>query len=556
MNQDISLTNRSGTLGLVTTALRRHSDMLDYFFLICILCSYVLLLPEAPHGDGVRWAQSLESHHLDVNPNYLLLEPIALSLYLVWEGAGLPPDGTQFQKYLDVGLATLSLFLLNLCLKTLAVPTTFRRLCIVFMAFSYNFFYLATSDHIKLVTAPFLMLTTLFLVKYFYSYKTKVLLAAGLSMGLSLCTLINALPWFGLLLLVLLLVSSGPLTQRIRVCLIFGLSATVTALMFLGTAYAVIAPGKPFLTWLTSYGANATSKEVGFGGLNWLTIGRALSAVIKNFPFTSDIGPVVKAAIFGSSPPPISKAVMFFNVLTFLGIAWILLRVWYAQISSWPHLVKAERNIVLAMASAVSGYFLFGLIWNTSEEEFWFQITAPVVILIAIFWQHRGHNRVDAATIVLAMCLVVTNTVVTFALPRHAYPYTRYVQELSFALGPQDLLIHDGSEPIQGLVYGMKLKESPHAINLSTAFDKHNYDIQKTFEFIKADIQLTRKRGGRVYIFDIFALQSTSHPWSLFRERFGISKQEVISFFESQGTYRQLQVAGQPAWLMEELHIH
>ena len=552
MHQDTSFDSRSRTDDLAPPPLRRHSDILDYFLLIGILCSYILLLPEAPHGDGVRWAQSLEHHHLDLNPNYLLMEPIALSLYLVWEGAGLPPDGTMFQKYLDVGLASLSLWLLHLCLKTLAVPATFRRLCIVFMAFSYNFFYLATSDHIKLVTAPFLMLTILFLLKYFHTYKTKVLLTAGLSIGLSLCTLINALPWFGLLLLVLLLVSSGRLTQRIRVCLIFGLSATVTALVFLGTAYAVAAPGKPFLTWLTSYGANATSKEVGFGGLNWLTIGRAFSAVIKNFAFTSEVGPIVKAAIFGFSPPPISKAVMFLNVLTFLGIAWVLLRVWYAHLSSWSHLLKAEKDIALAMASAVLGYFIFGLIWNTSEEEFWFQITAPVVILIAIFWQHRGHRRFDEVSIVIAMCLVVTNTLVTFALPRHAYPYSRYVHELSSALGPQDLVIYDGSEPIQGLVYGMKLKGSPRAINLSAAFDDHGYDIQETFDSLQVAIQQTRKSGGKIYIFDIFSHQTTSHPWSLFRERFGISKQDVVSFLENQGTYRRIQVAGQPAWLMEE----
>ena len=64
---------------------------------------------------------------------------------------------------------------------------------------------------------------------------------------------------------------------------------------------------------------------------------------------------------------------MFLNVLTFLGTAWVLLRVWYAHLSSWSHLLKAEKDLVLAMATAVLGYFIFGLIWNTSEEEFWFR---------------------------------------------------------------------------------------------------------------------------------------------------------------------------------------
>jgi hypothetical protein len=528
-----------------------RTPALDHIVLLLILFAYLLLLPEAPHGDGVRWAQALESHRIEVNPNYLLMEPIALAVYSAWEAAGLPSNGTQFQKYLDVFVGIGSLFLLNRSLQMVAISPGLRRLCVVFAAFSYNFFYLATSDHIKLVTAPFLMLTIFYLLCYFKTHREVALIRAGLSMGLSLCTLVNVLPWFSLLLPLLFLLTEGTAQRRARVILIFGISATLPALLLLGLAYILSAPEKKFLSWLTSYGSNASAQEVGFGGLNLLTLGRALSAVIKNFVFSMDLGPMVKALALGISRPPVSSGVFVLNVLTFFAISWVLFRVTSWAIVSWRALPKDERSILLIMVAAVLGYFAFGLIWNSSEEEFWFQITAPIVLTIAIFMSHRPSWRLDNGLMAIAMIFVIANTLLTFALPRHAYPYRAYVADLSTTLGTHNLLIHDGSEPINGLVFGVKSKLPARTISITSALDRHGYDLGKTMASIGLDIQYTRDRGGTVYVMDIFSPHSTNHPWTLLRERFGIQKEDITSFLKSQGSYRSTQLADQPAWVLE-----
>lgn len=528
-----------------------RSTVLDFVLLSVIFFSYVFLLPEAPHGDGVRWAESIEAHHIEVNPNYLLMEPIAVAAYSAWEALGLPHNGTQFQKYCDVFVAILTLFLLNVCLQLIAVPDILRRLSIVFMAFSYNFFYLATSDHIKLITAPFLLLTILYVFLYFRSRRLTALIWAGFFMGLSICTLVNAAAWFGLLVPLLFVMEGPTLLNRIRVAGLFGFSATVPALVVFVTSYLLSSREKPFLSWLTSYGSNVATQEVGFGGLNPLTIGRAISAIIKNFVFSGDLGPVVKALVLGTSLPQISGAVLLLNAVAFLAISWMLLQVAWWAVSSWRRLTKLEIEIGLTMVTAVLGYFVFGLVWNSSEEEFWFQITAPIVIMVAMFMKSHLSKSLRMAAMAVAMALVILNTLISFALPRHAYPYLKYVDELFAVLGTTNLLIYDGSEPVNGLVYGIKLKASPHAIGISSFLDKHGYDLHKTLASLDREIQKTKAAGGNVYVLDILSPQSTSHPWTLLRERFGIQKADVVSFLRSLGTYRTIQLVGQPAWVLE-----
>ena len=542
--------DRASQSGAIASSWWRSSG-LDYVILVVILLSYVLLLPEAPHGDGVRWAEPIETHHIEVNPNYLLMEPIAVAAYSAWEALGLPRNGTQFQKYCDVFVAILTLLLLNLCLKSIAVPDIFRRLSIVFMAFSYNFFYLATSDHIKVITSPFLLLTIFYLMHYFRSRRSTALIWAGFFMGLSICTLVNAAAWFGLLVPLLFVMEGPTLLDRIKVAGIFGFSATAPALVVFVTSYLLSSPEKPFLSWLTSYGSNVATQEVGFGGLNPLTIGRAISAIIKNFAFSGDLGPAVKALVVGTSLPQISAVVLLLNAVAFLAISWMLLRVTWWAICSWRRLAKDDVEILLTMVTAVLGYFVFGLVWNSSEEEFWFQITAPIVILLAMFMKSRLESAVSTGAVAVAMVLVILNTLFAFALPRHAYPYFKYVDELSAVLGTRNLLIYDGSEPMNGLVYGIKLKASPHTIGISSSLDKHGYDLRKTLAFLDLEIENTKAAGGNVYVLDIFAPQSTSHPWTLLRERFGIQKEDIVSFLKSRGPYRTIQLVGQPAWVLE-----
>ena len=524
---------------------------LDCVVVLFVFFAYLLLLPEAPHGDGVRWAQALESHRIEVNPNYLLMEPIALAVYSVWEAAGLPPNGVQFEKYLDVLVGIVSLLLLNRALHMIAISPGLRRLCVLFAAFSFNFFYLATSDHIKLLTAPFLMLTILYLLCYFRSRREVVLIGAGVSMGLSLCTLVNVLPWFVLLLPLLFFVTEGALQRRTRVTLIFGASATLPSLLLLGLAYVLSAPEKKFFSWLASYGANGSTQEVGFGGVNLLTVGRGLYAVIKNFAYSADLGPIVKALVLGISMPPVSRDVVILNVLACFAISWVLIRILWWAIVSWRCLPKDDRNILLTMVTAVLGYFVFGLIWNSSEEEFWFQITAPIVLAIAVFMSRRLTHGVDNGLMAIAMVFVIANTLLTFALPRHAYPYRAYVADLSSALGMHDLLIHDGSEPVNGLVFGVNTKVPSRTIGISSALDRHGYEFATTMASIQLDIQHTRDRGGTVYVMDLFSPHSTSHPWTLLRERFGIQKEDIASFLKSQGSYRSIELAGQRAWVLE-----
>lgn len=93
----------------------------DAALILGVLGLYVYFLPEAPHADGVVWTRFLETHRLVVKANYLLMQPIALWFYTMWELAGLPSNANLSQKYLDIFAGICTLVVFSLCLRNLNI---------------------------------------------------------------------------------------------------------------------------------------------------------------------------------------------------------------------------------------------------------------------------------------------------------------------------------------------------------------------------------------------------------------------------------------------------
>lgn len=519
---------------------------LDGALLALILLAYLLLIPQAPHADAVVWARSLQASQIVVKPNYLLMQPIALSLYSIWRSAGLPQDPQLFQKHLDVFLGVCSLAIFTVCLRQLRVPVPIRAATVAFMAFSYNFFYLSTSDHIKLATSPFLMLTLLFLLRYSAApgYGLNALAAGALA--LAICTLMNSVIWFLLLIPVIYFLSGGPTANRLKHAAVFSLTASgISLLVFLAFYFTLPQPSN-FLTWLTSYGGNRAG--VGFGGITPITLGRTFFAVLNNFAYSSDIGPLVKALLLGHAVSFYRGAATILNMLAFAaalsmllsGLAWLGLR--------RAILDPVDTRALTVAASAVSAFLLFGFFWNSSEEEFWFQLTGPSILAAALCLKYTPPLRAYFAP---AAALILINNLLTFAIPRSAYPYNHYVQELAATVRPDDLIVHDGSEPINTLLYGVSLRAKRQTFGVLSSLAKNGFRVMPTVLVLDGEIEQARWRGGRVYVFDVFAASRLEYPWTHLEERFRIGPEPFVRALHRAGTYRKTVVAGRDAWILD-----
>ena len=106
--------------------MRPGAEVRGGFVLCGLVALHVYLVPDAPHLDGIRWAPSIEAGHVESNPNYLLMQPIAVAAYQLWETLGLPADALFVQKLLNVLAAALSLLAFHLCSRTLEIREPIR----------------------------------------------------------------------------------------------------------------------------------------------------------------------------------------------------------------------------------------------------------------------------------------------------------------------------------------------------------------------------------------------------------------------------------------------
>ncbi|MGH0036122.1 MAG: hypothetical protein ACQGVK_13930 [Myxococcota bacterium] len=525
---------------------------LDWLGVGLVAGVYCLLLPEAPHLDGIRWTDAIAEHRLQVNPNYLLMQPIVMGLHAAWETLAGPSDSILFAKRVDVACGALSLGLMAATLRVLGVGAAVRWSCLLLTAFSYNFLHLSTSDHIKLVTAPFLFAALHFLVLQARDPSRAWATGAGVSMALAVCTLINAVVW-GVLLVPVMWILSGPDPgRRLRDTAIFCASAGLPALGLVLAFYAASAGDAPIWEWLTSYSANPETRGDGFEGVSLLTLGRFVFAFLKNFVYAPDVSAAVKALLSGSPLPPASDWSVLNALATLttgLGLTWLVGAIAVAWVRGG--LGDGDRRVMWVLASMILGFALFGFAWNDSDEEFWFQLTAPIALAAALAVDRGVASRGAAGVLHGVTFVLVLNQLVSFALPRAAEPYEENLAELQTSLSGCGWILYDEADGRGELLMGLRHRTGIEPESIMFMARRHGFELDEIVAEIDATVERTRAAGGRVCVVGLFEASDYEYPWTNLAERFGISRETFVQRLAARGAFERREVAGQPLYVLE-----
>jgi hypothetical protein len=146
-----------------------------------------------------------------------------------------------------------------------------------------------------------------------------------------------------------------------------------------GFAWRVARPGRPFAAWLSSYAGGAAPPRAGLAyGLRWMADGIALSAARALYGSGSalvDLAPAV-AAVRDRGEPARAAGI---------GLAWLLgaAALGGGLAGALARRQPADRAALLLQAIWWPAVLGFGLYWNNSDDQFYFQLAVAFGALAA-----------------------------------------------------------------------------------------------------------------------------------------------------------------------------
>jgi len=510
---------------------------------------YVWLVPERPHEDALRWRSSIQAGVATFNPNYLLIQPLAVGFFKLWRLFSLPANVSDATKAIDVIAGGIGLWIFSATLRRFVAGVWTRAWALLLAGFSFGYLYLSTSDHIKILTAPTLAGGFFFLLKYAHDQHRKDLVAAAICVALSVALLINAMVWAIMIMPLVLLI--GPSRRRLGDASVYTLSAVAVCAAIFVPVFLMTAGHVTFLKWLSSYGATSDSSLNGPAGGLAMMVARGGFAAMKNFVFSENIGPIVKALVrktaFTSRLGWSDTMNVVASVAFAIGIAYMVLLL-ILRIKS---IQKADLRALAVAATMIAAFAIFGAWWSDSDEEFWFQITWPVLFSAALICDRLPASRLRALGATCVLALVAGNNLATFALPRNAEHYREDLAAFQAAIGPTDLVIAGGAGPVSIWIGDAWGKDPAQAFVIAGVLTKNGFNEKATIEAMLAAIESARASNRRVWVFDVFDAKADAYPWSIYGERQGVGPEPFKKALEQLGGFEKRPVAHRMAWVLD-----
>lgn len=515
---------------------------------LATLAAYIALYSHLRTDDTIRFISEVMEGEFEWDASHLLMQPATAlwhqllnlvgvhALFSQKMISGVPDsmnDALFSQRTINSVSAAASYAIFYLLLRRLGIDP-FRRVVLVLIAASSVYMLmLGTSGHMKLTTAPWLAAALYCCVLWEgamndpsrsrRAYRHYLIGGAGF-LALATCFLINAvvvLPFLAIAMLAVLLRRKEPLAGIGAVALVFtAIYAAVVVPVFWG-GYLLspeASAGKGFLQFLLEKQGTAARPVTSLA----LAVAQTAYSMIRNFVALDDLGPVARAWLNGdlafdaSYLPAIAKDALY-AALTGLVLA-----------ATYLHTaIRAPKfeSPALTPAAFLLGGVAFGLWWNHHEAEFFFQITLPTLVMAAFV------RPVKPARWVLAgwAALLVTANVVEKAVPRAAYPMSRYERALGATFGANDLFIIFSEWSGRPQLSQFRLPNIPKWY-LDKEFGLSG-SVVELFRRTRVLIDASHRRGGRVIVFRMLDERDWDAPWSKL-PRMGLSKRRLRDFFE------------------------
>jgi hypothetical protein len=504
----------------------RKEDRIDALLWLAVAIAVLFTIPIGfVSNDGLGHSRSFAAGSWRVNPNHILFEPLGAWWQQAWMRSGYGGEPVDTLKLLSALAGALAAALFRWGVAPRLAGTRWEaNHATAWMAFSSAFLRLWVSDETHMIQMPFLVAVAWLTLLYLERPSSRRCLILGMAVGLAALTFISNLLLGATVAVVL---AAWHLRRRET-----RLAVTSAATVGLGVALAagpvfllawISSPGSPgLLEWLTHYGGGRQGSRVELAyGLVRSWRGLAESVVRACYGMASalvDLTPIAAAVRDRQAPSP--EAVL--GALAFLVASAALLHgLWNAlREPAQP----ANRGALLLTLSWLVAILGFGIFWNNSDDQFYFQMAPAFGALAARTTARRSRIGI----LLVLSCAGLLWNLIDVGSHRVFYPRHERMALLEREAQGACLVVYPGFDEPELLL----AMSRPAVDRLAITQLAVRYPVDEGMRVLKSRIESCLDIGGRVVLVDLFDTPSERSPWKFLR-RLGYDHATVERILES-----------------------
>lgn len=474
-------------------------------------------------GDAVMHANRYEQDTWFVNPNHLLMEPIAALWYALGGHLDIGATGPDRLKVLSIVSGGLSVGLFRGGLIAAISDDRLRKnAATALFAGGYAFLALWISGEPHMLQMPALVLAGWATIRYLRTPEPTVAIWMGLAFGAAVLFYVSnvvlALATIAAAVASCHLVSSR--RSMVTDCMVAVLALGCTVGVGAAVLWQASGAETGLLDWMLRYSGGRSDGIVNeIYGLDSIEPAVLATAVARSLYGAGlaivDVSPTVDAL---RGFPSLAQWVTIGAPLALL-IAMVLLG-WTAY-----RMVGADdtryRRCAVAIGAWTFGVLLFGAYFNISDDQFYFQLAVPLAAAVGGTPWGKGRSRAVACC--MAAVVVLWNVTYVSAT-KIAYPRDARMNELESDVTGAGLVIHPGNDEAGRLLY--LLPDSLYRQRLTVVELAGDHSPNRGLAILADSIQKVRASDSEVRVISIHRAHPDEHPWSFLRE-VGYSSQRV-----------------------------
>ena len=505
---------------------RTGADRIDALLWLLLPVVVLFLLPIGfVSNDGLGHSLDFASGTWRVNPNHLLFEPLGAWWQNVWSRSDRAPvDALKLLSAIAGALAA-ALFRLGVAPRVAASRFAANH-ATAWLAFSSAFLRLWVSDEIHMIQMPFVVFVAWRALVCLERPTFRSNLALGAAVGLAALAYISNLGLGAALGIALSLWHQHRGEARVGlrnvVALALGtalLAGPVLLLAWFGTDSDV-----GFPDWLLHYGGGERSSRIALAyGLvqSWPgLVESTIRAVYGMAGALVDLGSVAAMVRDGTA----LSAVVVCSALAFLAAACAMLRGLWIALSAPSQ--PSNRGALLLAGAWTAAILGFGIFWNNSDDQFYFQMAPVFAVLVARIPLHRN----GLSTLVLALSLAgLFWNLIDVVTQRVLYPRHERMALLERETAGACLVVYPGFDEAD-LLLKMARPAAPELLAITDLSTR--WPAQEGLKVLRNRLDACLATGGRIVLIDLFDQPPRRNPWK-FLQRLGYERTVVAQVLDT-----------------------
>jgi hypothetical protein len=208
--------------------------------------------------------------------------------------------------------------------------------------------------------------------------------------------------------------------------------------------------------------------------------------------------------------------------------------VWQAA-ARWP--MKQARHTVLFASGWLSPVILFGILWNNSDDQFYFQLSVLLgVLCCGVEWSRRSTAMQLAGVL---MAVVLSFNAFDIVENRVLYPRNERVDLLKAQVHGAGLIVFPGYDEVDHLFYFAGLGPDRR---LAITSLRNEYPVSEGMEVLRDRVADVLQAGHRVDVIGIYDVPEYQQPWkSLANDGYSLNTvRQALSLFPVEPATRRV----------------